>query len=484
MANDFNHRIAASLEDDLLRATLTRSTGILRHNRQQAFADTTPFSRLQAEAQALRQAALGRLPDLLTQLDEEARALGVQVYWADDANAANRYVLALAEARRARQVARSHAAIAEEIGLDAALAAAGVAVVLSDIGDYIVRLSDDTSSHLVFPALHRRKEAVASLFEDKLDVPQTLDIQALTGIARVKLRRPLLEAAMSISDVTLAVAETGTLVLSSDSGSSRLASSVAPIHVAIMGIEQVTASLSDLGLLLPLYARSATGQPLNSTITLLNGPAAADSTVDGPREVHLIILDNGRSDLMRWGYGEALTCIRCGACQNSCPVYREIGGHAYSEQGSGPIGSVIVPLLPVAPVPTVRTRLARTLRLPAAAATPENFGPRPLALSPPLRTTPFADLPRASTLCGACQQVCPVGINIPRLLLRLRADLAQAGRSGVGEQMARRTYRASMLDAGRYRQLRTWLRSASVRGRRPQPAVQSFRERWQARRGT
>lgn len=484
MPNDFNQRVTAALQDDLLRATLTRSTGILRHQRQQAFADTTPFSRLQAEAQAMRQAALGRLPDLLTQLDGQARALGVQVYWADDANAANRYVLALAETRRVRQVARSHVAIAEEIGLDSALAAAGIAVALSDIGDYVTQLSDDAPSHLVFSALHQRKEAVASLFEAKLDVPQTLDIQALTGIARIKLRRPLLEAAMSISDVTLAVAETGTLVLSSDSGGSRLANAAAPIHVALMGIEQVTASLNDLALLLPLYARSATGQPLNSTITLLHGPAAADSTVDGPREVHLIILDNGRSDLLRWGYGEALTCIRCGACQNSCPVYREIGGHAYSELGSGPIGSIVIPLLPVAPLPALPTRLARTLRLVTPATDHVRTEPRTPALSPPLRTTPFAELPRASTLCGACQQVCPVGINIPRLLLRLRAELTQAGRSSVSEQLARRTYRASMHDPGRYRQLRTWLRSASVRGRRPQPAAQSFRERWQTRHGT
>jgi len=349
MSPDFQRRAAAALEDDLLRTTLTRSTGVLKQLRNRGFADTAPFGQLQAEAGALRQAALDRLPELLAQLDSQARANGIDVFWAEDAAAANRYLLALVEARRVRQVVRSHSSAVAELGLDAALAAAGVGVVLTQVGDYIVQLAGDDPSHMVYPALHQRKEDVAALFEDKLDVPRTLDIQALASMVRFKLRRPILESTLSVSGVAFGVAESGTLVLTSDSGDDRFALATSPFHAAIMGIDQVVASLDDLALLLPLLSRSASGQPLAPYTTWLNGPVPAGAP-DGPREVHLILLDNGRSDLLRWGYGEALTCIRCGACQNACPVYREIGGQAYSSRGAGPIDSVFLPLLPTPPL--------------------------------------------------------------------------------------------------------------------------------------
>jgi L-lactate dehydrogenase complex protein LldF len=348
MSSDFERRAAAALQDDFLRTTLTRSTGVLKQARDQGFAETAPFGQLQAEAHGMRQAALDRLPELLEQLGSQARANGIEVFWAEDAPAANRYLLALVEARRVRQVVRSHSAVVEELGLDAALAEAGIGVVLTQVGDYIVHLAGEGPSHMVYPALHQRKEAVAALFEEKLDVPRTLDIQALASMVRFKLRRPILESTLSISGIAFGVAETGTLVLAGDSGDDRFALAASPIHVVIMGIEQVTARLEDLALLLPLFSRSAGGQPLASYTTWLNGPSPGDAP-DGPRELHLIILDNGRSDLLRWGYGEALACIRCGACQNACPVYREIGGQAYSDRGSGPIDSVFLPLLPAPP---------------------------------------------------------------------------------------------------------------------------------------
>ena len=275
MPNDFGHRASAALEDDFLRTTLTRSTEILKRQRASAFADTTPFSRLQAGARSVRMGALGRLPELLEQLERQARANGIEVFWAVDAEAANRYLLALAEARRVRQVVRSHSAAVEEIGLDAALAAADTGVVLTQVGDYIVQLSGDTPSHMVFPALHRRKEDVADLFEAKLDVPKTLDIQALASMVRFKLRRPILESTLSVSGVAFGVAESGTLVLTSDSGDDRFALATSPFHVAIMGIDQVVASLDDLALLLPLLSRSASGQPLAPYTTWLNGPVPA-----------------------------------------------------------------------------------------------------------------------------------------------------------------------------------------------------------------
>jgi L-lactate dehydrogenase complex protein LldF len=375
---------------------------------------------------------------------------------------------------------RSRAAVVEEIGLDAALAEAGVGVTLSQVGDYILHLAGDAPSHAVFPALHRRKEDVAALFEEKLDVPPTLDIQALAGVVRFKLRRPILEAALSVSGVALAVAETGTLALASDSGDDRLAIAAAPIHVAVMGIEQVTARLADLALLLPMLSRSASGQPLASHVTLLDGPMPAGAA-DGPRELHLILLDNGRSDLLRWGYGEALACIRCGACQNVCPVYREIGGHAYGGPDSGPVGSIFMPLLPTPPSQAAPVRWRTLLRswrvLPTPAAEPVS----PPAPAPSLRGSPFADLPRASTLCGACADVCPVGIDIPRLLVRLRGDLVEARESGTRERLLRRAYGWGMQDVARYRRIHRMLRRRNTLAGWPEPAPQTFRQRWQGR---
>jgi L-lactate dehydrogenase complex protein LldF len=475
MSRDFQRRAAAVLADDALRTTLTRSTGILQQQRAAAFQDTAPFSQLQAAARAARLDALHRLPELLEQLDSQARARGIEVFWAEDAAAANRYVLALTEARRVRQVVRGRSAAAEEIGLDAALDAAGVGVVATHAGDFILHLAGDAPSHPVYPALHRRKEDVAALFAEKLDVPPTLDIQALAGVVRFRLRRPMLESTLSISDVAWAVAETGVLVLASDSGDDCFAVAAAPIHVAIMGIDQVAATLDDLALLLPMLSRSATGQPLPSSTTLLNGPVPAGAA-DGPSELHLIILDNGRSNLLRWGYGEALACIGCGACHNACPVYREIGGHAYSQRQSGPIGSVLLPLLPAPPVRQEPGQLQRLLR---------DRPPAPPSVdAPALRGTTFADLPRASTLCGACAQVCPVGIDLPQLLIRLRHDLAQAGEISTGQRLLRRVYRWGMADAGRYGRLHRWLLRRNLPGAWPQPARQTFRERWQARRGS
>jgi L-lactate dehydrogenase complex protein LldF len=482
VSNDFHHRVSIALEDDALRTTLTRSTGILHQLRAAGFADTAPFYQLQARARAVRQDTVNRLPELLQQLDDQARANGIQVFWAGDARVASRYILALAEARRVRQVARSHSAVVEEIGLDAVLAEAGIGVTLTQVGDYILHLADDSPSHEVYPALHRRKEDIAALFEKELDVPKTLDIQALANVVRFKLRRPILESTLSVSGVALAVAETGALALASAGGEDRFAIAAAPVHVAVMGLEQVTATLDDLALLLPLLARSAGGQPLPPYTTLLNGPLPA-SAPDGPRELHLIILDNGRSDLLGWGYGEALACIHCGACQNACPIYREIGGHAYSGHGSGPIGSVFLPLLPT-PAPERTSGRIATLMRDNRTASPAGVEPGyPLSTSPALRGSPFAALPQASTLCAACSEVCPVGIDIPRLLVRLRGDLVEKGEIAASQRLWRRAYRWGMRDASRYRRVHQWLQHSHLRGW-PRPAAQTFRERWQARRSS
>ena len=483
MSNDFGHRVSAVLDDDFLRTTLTRSTGILKQQRASAFADTASFGQLQAEARSVRMGALGQLPELLEQLDSQACANGMEVFWAEDAAAANRYLLALAEARRVRQVVRSHSAAVEEIGLDAALAAAGTGVVLTQVGDYIVQLAGDAPSHMVYPALHRRKEDVAALFEEKLDVPRTLDIQALASMVRFKLRRPILESTLSVSGVAFGVAETGTLVLTSDSGDDRFALATSPVHVAIMGIDQVVASLDDLALLLPLLSRSASGQPLASYTTWLNGPVPAGAA-DGPREVHLILLDNGRSDLLRWGYGEALACIRCGACQNACPVYREIGGQAYSSRGAGPIDSVFLPLLPAQPhsQPAAGPRGLRRSREPVdsppAACQPCHWRsrrrcaalPSPICRTPARCAAPAPTFARWASTSRGCWSACAATWWRPARAGSTSGCCA-APIAGAWPTLA--AIAGCTGGCGASNSLRRW----------PQPAAQTFRERWQARLG-
>lgn len=501
MPSTFSSRVEDALSNDPLRTTFTRSTGLLNRLRNEGYAQTVDFAGLQAAARAMRQHALGQLPALLLQLEAQVTANGGQVIWAVDAAEAGRIVVALAQARHAKTIVRSRSEVAEEIGLDAALEAVGLRVVDTELGDAILQLSGDSPSHPVYPALHWRKEDVAALFTEQLDMPETVDIQALAGMARYTLRSKLLQADMSIGGVDLAVAETGTLALAGDSGSDRFGLAVGRVHVALMGIEQVVSSVEDLFFLLQLKARSVSGAALASSVTLLDGPARPGEP-DGPDELVLLIVDNGRSDVLRWGYGEALACIKCGACLNTCPVYREIGGQAYGGQPAGPIGAVVLPLLPL-PTPRIlpagqqSARFGRPNRRPPATAPAS-----PIALSTVLRSTPFADLAQASTLCGACGDVCPVGIDIPRLLIRLRTDFHQAGRASNGQQLGRRLFAWSMASPEHYGRLHRWLlRSARPFGKErihrlppplrswtrsrdlPPPAQRTFRERWQARRG-
>ncbi len=501
MSPTFFNRVDDALKNDPLRTTLTRSTSLLNRLRNEGYSQTEDFAELQAAARAMREHALGQLPALLLQLEAQVTANGGDVVWADDAAEASRIIVALAQARRVKTIVRSRSAVAEEIGLDAALEAAGLRAVDTELGDAILQLSGDSSSHPVYPAMHWRKQEVAALFTEQLDMPETVDIQSLAGMARFTLRSRFLQADMSIGGVDFAVAETGALALASDSGGDRFGLAVAPIHVAVMGIDQVVSSLEELFFLLQLQARSASGGALAGSVTLLDGPARLGEP-DGPDELVLVIVDNGRSDLLRWGYGEVLACIKCGACLNICPVYREIGGQAYGGKPAGPIGAVMLPLLP-APAPRIALAGQKPVRVERPARRSSASAPAsPIALSAVLTGTPFADLPQASTLCGACADVCPVGIDIPRLLIRLRGDLNHAGRASTGQQLSRRLFAWAMASPEKYGQLHRWLvgsawpfgkerihrlppplRSWTRDRDLPRPAQRTFRERWQARRG-
>ncbi len=452
MSSTFSHRVEDALQDDKLRSSFTRATTLLNRLRVEGYAATTDFAELQAAARALRRRALGELPVLLQQLEANLLANGVQVVWAVDAEEACRAIVALAQARHAKTIVRSRSAVAEELGVDAALEAAGLPCVDTELGDAILQLSGDTPSHPVFPALHWRKERVAALFTEQLDMPETVDIQSMASMARFKLRRRLLQADLSIGGVELAVADSGTLALAGDSGADRFGLAVARIHVALMGIDQVVASPEELWFLLQMKARSAGGAALPASVTLVDGPAGP-GRLDGPDELVLVIVDNGRSDLLGWGYGEALACLHCGACLNVCPVYREIGGQAYGGSPAGPIGSLVLPLLP-APDPKTAAAGQRSARFARIKRPARQAVESPAAaLASVLHDTAFADLPLATTLCGACAEVCPVGIDIPRLLIRLRGDLAQASRMSRRDKLGRRLFARSMKSPEHYGRL-------------------------------
>jgi L-lactate dehydrogenase complex protein LldF len=275
--------------------------------------------------------------------------------------------------------------VSEETHLNDALAREGVTVVETDLGEYIVQLRNDRPSHIVAPIIHLTRQDVAKVMEERLRVPYTEDTQELAAIARRRLREEFLRADMGISGANFGVVETGTICLVTNEGNGRMVTTMPRVHVALVGIEKLVETMADLDRCIKVLARSATGQKITVYTTLVRGPRGADDT-DGPEELHVVLLDNGRSRILAGRTAEILACIRCGACLNACPVYRTIGGHAYGDTYPGPVGAIVTP------------------------------GLRGLDA--------WAELPHASTLCGACRDVCPVRLDIPRMLIDLRVQAA------------------------------------------------------------
>lgn len=333
-------------------------------------------------ARRLKADAIGRLDQLLAELRRKLEGRGGKVFFAADAAEARRYIVALARAKTAKLIVKGKSMTTEEIELNPALEQAGCEVVETDLGEYIVQLRHERPSHIITPAIHLSKEDIGELFKEKLAAPYSAEPEALTAIARARLREKFLRADLGIIGVNFAIAETATLVLVENEGNGRMSSSLPETLVAVMGIEKVMARLDDLSHFLEILARTATGQKLTTYTNFVSGPRRPDE-LDGPQELHLVLLDNGRSRMLADPVlREALSCLRCGACLNVCPVYRRIGGHAYGSPYPGPIGSIV---------------------------------------SPPLFGDDAAGhLPFASTLCGACKDICPVKIDIPRILLHLR----------------------------------------------------------------
>jgi L-lactate dehydrogenase complex protein LldF len=380
-SHDFFSATQQGVADLELRRKLDHATG--RHLEHVA-AVRAEFQSFDAErdiARRIKQEAIARLDELLIRLKERLEANGFRVFVAADAKMARDYILELARARGVKRAVKGKSMTTEEIELNRAFEQVGIEAIETDLGEYIVQLRNEKPSHIITPAIHLSKEDIGKTFSDRLNIPYTPQPEELTAVARERLRSMFLSAEMGVTGVNFAIAETGTLVLVENEGNGRMCSTLPETLVALMGIEKVIPRLEDLPHFLEILARTSTGQKLTCYTNFINGPRR-DGDVDGPREVHVVMLDNGRSAMLADPVlREALYCLRCGACLNVCPVYRRIGGHAYGVTYSGPIGAVISPNL---------------------------FG-RAAAL-----------LPFASTLCGACREICPVKIDIPRLLLHLR----------------------------------------------------------------
>jgi len=393
---DFEQNSEKALQNAPLQAALRTAMVRFRALRISAVEEIPDWQALRQHAHDTKAHALAHLDRYLEQLERQVTGAGGVVHWARDADEARNLITRLAGSS-GRRVVKSKSMTTEEIELNDALQHAGCEVTETDLGEYLVQLAGERPAHIIAPVVHKSKEAIAALLSEKLGVPRYDDAQELTRVAREALRRKFLEADVGISGVNFAVAETGTIVVVENEGNARLATTLPRMHIAVMGIEKVIPRLADLDVFLTLLPRSATGQRMSSYVSFLTGPRRAGEA-DGPQELHLVLLDNGRTAIhadssMR----ESLACIRCGACLNVCPVFERTAGHAYGSEYSGPIGAVLTPLFEGLDV--------------------------------------AGDLPFASSLCGACGEVCPVKIELPRLLLELRSRVVRQRGAPVAERL-------------------------------------------------
>jgi L-lactate dehydrogenase complex protein LldF len=352
-------------------------------HRLNAIDEVPGFERLRDLGRELKRQTIENLDHYLGQFADSVERNGGKMHWASTADEVCRVVVDIVQRSAAREVVKAKTMVGEEVELNHALEAAGIRPVETDLGEFIIQLAGERPAHIVAPAIHKTREEVSDLFVEHIKSERTLVPEELTAIARRALREMFQKAGVGVSGANFAVAETGTVVTIENEGNIRMSTTVPRVHIALIGIEKLIPRLSDLGVFLRLLGRSGTGQKLTTYTSLLTGPRREGE--DGPEEMHVVMVDNGRiKSLADPKMREMLYCIRCGACLNTCPVYRKIGGHAYGWVYSGPIGALV---------------------------TPEFVG-----------IGPARELPFASSLCGACREVCPVKINIPDLLLHLRSE--------------------------------------------------------------
>jgi L-lactate dehydrogenase complex protein LldF len=372
-----------AMGDAHLQEAYRSSTLRLYSHRLQAKSEVPGFDELRDRARDLKREVIENLDRYVGQFASSVERRGGVVHWAATAEEACATVIEIVRRAGSKEVVKAKTMVSEEIELNRALEAAGLRAVESDLGEFILQLAGERPAHIVAPAIHKTRHDVSDLFVRHLGSERTQEPERLTAIARQALRERFSKAGAGLSGANFAVADTGTVVTIENEGNIRFSTTAPPVHIALVGIEKIIPRFRDLGIFLRLLGRSATGQRLTSYTSLLSGPARQGE--DGPAEMHVVLVDNGRTRaLADQKMREALYCIRCGACLNACPVYRKIGGHAYGGVYSGPIGALITPVF------------------------------RGLGQA--------RELPFASSLCGACREVCPVRINIPDLLLHLRSQ--------------------------------------------------------------
>jgi len=392
-----------ALTDSVQRRNLAHATGLIRAKRAEVVGELDNWEELRRAAEAIKNAALHRLDERLLQFEANATAAGAQVHWARDAEEANRIVIDLVRAAGAREVVKVKSMATQEIELNEALADAGIDAWETDLAELIVQLGHDWPSHILVPAIHRNRAQVREIFlreMGKVGRPAPADLSdepsRLAEAARLHLREKFLRAEVAISGANFAIADTGSLVVVESEGNGRMCLTLPQTLISVVGIEKVLPSWADLEVFLQVLPRSSTGERENPYTSIWTGPATRpDGTVDGPANMHIVLLDNGRTDALADPVGrDALRCIRCSACLNVCPVYQRAGGHAYGSVYPGPIGAVLTPQLR-----GITTDVDRSL-------------------------------PYASSLCGACFDACPVRIDIPALLVHLRTRVVDDKRGG------------------------------------------------------
>lgn len=388
MSTTFDKKINATLSDASLQLAVYTATGRLKDGRTQSVAALPDYQELRAHANALKAHTIGNLDYYLEEFERNVEARGGKVVYCKDGTEVADFILGLAKERGAKLIVKSKSMTSEEIDLNERLEHHGVEAVETDFGEYILQLAHVRPYHIVAPALHMTRYDVANIFERELHTPNETEPERQAKIARGVLRQKFLDADIGVTGANFLVAESGAVTLVENEGNIRLTTSAPKIHIAVAGIEKLIPRAQDLAVFLKLLARSATGQALSVYTSFISGPRRAGE-IDGPDEFYVVLLDNGRTKLLPdRGKRQSLYCIRCAACLNTCPVYRKIGGHSFPWVYSGPIGAII---------------------------TPQFMG-----------VTHEPALPFASSLCGACAEVCPVKIDIPQVLLDLRSDVKKA----------------------------------------------------------
>lgn len=423
-AGDLEHKRKLSFNIDKYNET------VVKGKQQYASLDLA-----RERAKNIKWKAIENLDKYLEQFEENFTSRGGKVIWAQDTNEALEAILEICKEKQAKQVVKSKSMVTEELHLNDFLAKHDIESVETDLGEYIQQLDGEPPYHIVTPAMHKSKEDVAKLFHEKLGVAPNLPPQQLTQIAREKLREKYITSEVGISGGNFLLADVGAVCLTENEGNARLTTAFPNTHIAIVGIEKVLPSINDLPLFWPLLSTYGTGQNVTVYNSIFTGPRQADET-DGPEEMYVILLDNGRTNLLRKEVRESMYCIRCGSCLNACPVYKNIGGHSYGTTYSGPIGSVITPHLK--------------------------------------GMSDFKHLSYASSLCGNCTEVCPVKINIHEMLLENRHISVKEGYGGFTEGAVWKAWKLAMLSRG--------LMNSAGGGMKTKVVNKLFKNSWAAHR--